>query len=96
MVQQGNFSYLYITDLHIDYVKSSQDIPSEPAVLRTIHAMVELANTTDVDFIMLGGDIIHGTAKKAASLEKLRQYVRLFKEANVPVFVTKGNHDANE
>lgn len=54
MVQQGNFSYLYITDLHIDYVKSSQDIPSEPAVLRTIHAMVELANTTDVDFIMLG------------------------------------------
>lgn len=96
VVQQGNFSYLYITDLHIDYVKSSQDAPSEPAVLRTIHAMVELANTTDVDFIMLGGDIIHGTSKKEVSIEKLRQYVRLFKEANVPVFVTKGNHDANE
>lgn len=96
LVQQGNFSYLYITDLHIDYVKSSDDIPSEPAVLRSIKALIEIANTTDVDCIIFGGDIIHGTSSKAVSIEKFRQYVRYFKEANVPVFVTKGNHDSGD
>lgn len=96
LIQQGNFSYLYITDLHIDYVKSKDDIPSEPAVLRSIKALIEIANTTDVDCIILGGDIIHGTSSKEISIEKFRQYVRYFKEANVPVFVTKGNHDSGD
>ena len=83
------FSFVYATDMHVDYASERE------GVLHQCEAMVEIANRTDVDCVILGGDILHGISSKEASIEYLHDYVELFQKANVPTYVTRGNHDDN-
>ena len=83
------FSFVYATDLHVDFRENHE------VVFPQCEAMVEIANRTDVDCVMLGGDILHGISSKEESLAYLQEYVEIFKKAKVPTYVTRGNHDDN-
>lgn len=48
-------SYIFITDLHLD---TSEDV--QTAAYRQLHAIVDIANNTDVDFVCVGGDLYNG------------------------------------
>ena len=48
-------SYIFITDLHFD---TSEE--TETAAFRQLHAIVDIANNTDVDFVCVGGDLYNG------------------------------------
>ncbi|MBQ8804061.1 MAG: metallophosphoesterase [Tyzzerella sp.] len=83
------FSFLHATDMHVDF-KENRDV-----VMRQYEAMVELSNETNIDCIILGGDIIHGIHSKESSLEDLGSCVKEFSKANVPTYISRGNHDDN-
>ena len=99
------FSFIMLSDTHIDYTHSVKDgeywyngttCPSRITVQREIAAAIELANTSDVDCIILGGDIIHGISSYADSMADLQYYADVFSKSKVPVYVNRGNHDAND
>ena len=104
----GTFSFLVLTDIHIDYVKTVADgeywyttpvggtLPDRPNIEREIAMVIEMANTTDVDCIILGGDLIHGTNPHASSMADLNYLAQVFQKAKVPVIASRGNHDNND
>ena len=104
----GAFSFLVLTDIHIDYVKKVAEgeywyttpvggqLPDRPNIQREIAMVVEMANTTDVDCIILGGDLIHGTGSHANSMADLNYLAQVFQKAKVPVTASRGNHDNND
>lgn len=83
------FSFVYATDLHVDFKENRE------TVLPQCEAMVEISNQTDVDCVILGGDLLHGISSKEESLADLHKYVEIFGKAKVPTYVTRGNHDDN-
>lgn len=83
------FSFLHISDTHTDY----SDVAD--GVYRSLKAMVELANTSDVECIALGGDIIHGCNGKETSIKYVENIKSILSEASVPVLISIGNHDSN-
>lgn len=83
------FSFVYGTDLHVDFQENKETVWPQ------CEAMVEIANRTDVDCVILGGDILHGTSSKEDSIAYLCDYVELFNKAKAPTYVTRGNHDDN-
>ncbi len=105
--EDGSFSAIMLSDTHIDYGfnTASSDISefytssyyTERAMIeRTVAAVIEMANTSDVDCIVLGGDLIHGTSSYASSLADLHFFADMFSKSKVPVYVNKGNHDNND
>ncbi len=104
----GTFSFLSLTDIHIDFVKTVADgeywyttpvggtLPDRYNIQREIAMVVEMANTTDVDCIILGGDLIHGTSSHASSMADLNYLAQVFQKAKVPVIAARGNHDNND
>ncbi|MBO5913126.1 MAG: metallophosphoesterase [Clostridia bacterium] len=104
----GTFSFLSLTDIHIDYVKTVADgeywyttpvggqLPDRYNIQREIAMVIEMANTTDVDCIILGGDLIHGTNGHASAMSDLNYLAQVFQKAKVPVTAARGNHDNND
>lgn len=82
-------SFLHATDMHMDF-QENRDV-----VMRQIEAMVELTKQTDIDFTILGGDVIHGIYSKEASVDDLRTCVNEFSKTQTPTYVSRGNHDDN-
>ncbi|MBQ2977913.1 MAG: metallophosphoesterase [Clostridia bacterium] len=85
----GDLSFLFLTDLHIDY----RDMADH--VIPQCETAVELARGTKVDCIILGGDLLHGTSSYNDSLRYLKHFVQIFNKAEIPVFAVHGNHDDN-
>ena len=83
------FSYLFITDMHIDYRDSAA------GVLRQCETAVSLADEVGADCIVLGGDIVHGCSSHDATIDWFRRYAEIFASAHCPTFVARGNHDEN-
>lgn len=105
------FSFIMLTDTHIDYSlkinktetnhywyvgESGSTYTERYLIEREIAAIIEMANTTDLDCIILGGDIIHGTASYSSSVSDLEYYAEVFKKSHVPVYINRGNHDTND
>lgn len=82
-------AFLYATDMHIDFEEN------RPGVERQMEAMVELAKETEIDCIVLGGDIIHGIYSKESCISELEKFVKQFSKVKVPTYVVRGNHDDN-
>ncbi len=91
---EGGFSYIMLTDMHIDYTGGKQ--PERTVIEREIAAVIELANTAEVDCIILGGDLLHGTKSYSASLKDLEYYADIFSKSKMPVYTVRGNHDCND
>lgn len=101
----GKFSFIMLTDTHIDYTKSVSDSEywytssyyvERYVIQREIATIIELANTSDVDCVILGGDLIHGTSSYANSKADLQYFADMFSKCKVPVYVNRGNHDNND
>lgn len=91
---EDGFSFALLSDTHIDYKGGAQ--PERPVIEREIDTILELAKTAKIDCVILGGDLIHGTADQTSSTVDLKYFANAFKDCPVPVLVTRGNHDAND
>jgi hypothetical protein len=87
-------SYIFITDLHLD---TSEDV--QTAAYRQLHAIVDIANNTDVDFVCVGGDLYNGRDAeengKQIAMNKIESVSEVLEACEKPVFILKGNHDDN-
>ncbi len=109
LTDAGNFTCMMLTDTHIDYVKKLAEgedwYKGQPGeyyterylIEREIEHLIELANTSGVDCVVLGGDLIHGTSSYESSIADLEYFAKVFSEkCKVPVYVNRGNHDTND
>jgi len=95
------FTFLHAADLHLDSpligLERYGDAPADElrgATRRALENLVELAIDESVAFVLLAGDLYDGEWKDYnTGLFFARQMARL-KDADIPVFVVAGNHDA--
>lgn len=96
-----SFRYIHAADLHVDSplrgLSNYEGIPGDVirnAPREAFTTMVDKAIEERVDFIVEAGDVLDGELKDVNTPRFLvRQYSRL-KEAGIPVYRLRGNHDA--
>ena len=96
-----NFKFLHAADLHLDsplkrlarYEGAPVDeLRSAPrAALRNL---VSLAIEEKVDFVLIAGDLYDGDWKDYNTGLFLNQRLKELQSASIPVYLVKGNHDA--
>ncbi|MBS1854930.1 MAG: DNA repair exonuclease [Acidobacteria bacterium] len=95
------FQFIHAADIHLDSplrgLSSFDDAPVDQirtATRRAFENLVDLAIRETVAFVLIAGDLWDGTWPDAGpGLFFIRQAKRL-REAGIPVYVVKGNHDA--
>lgn len=95
------FRFLHTADIHLDSplkgLRRYQGAPVElveHATRRALEKMVQLAIDQQVDFVVIAGDLYDGTwPDHNTGLFFSRQMSRL-RQASIPVFLIRGNHDA--
>jgi DNA repair exonuclease SbcCD nuclease subunit len=95
------FSFLHAADIHLDSPLHKLDFyegaPLEAlrqATRRAFENLVELALTESVSFVLIAGDLYDGDWKDYnTGLYFISQMSKL-REANIPVYIVAGNHDA--
>lgn len=95
------FKFLHAADIHLDSPRAGldrdEDAPAreiQQAPRRALANLVKLALDEEVDFVLIAGDLYDGDWKDfRTGLFFVEQMVRL-KEADIPVFLIAGNHDA--
>lgn len=84
--ESSDFSFIYMTDIHLEYGKGAVD---------GFKMAIDTANKIDADFLLTGGDLISDALgarhSKADSLYKL--YVASIEDMDMPVYNTIGNHE---
>lgn len=84
---------LHSADWHLDSPlqgrTEARTAQLKEAMLRLPHQVVAAAKDNGCDILLLSGDLFDGPA----SPESIRQVKAALKEANMPVFITPGNHD---
>ncbi|MFM7843242.1 MAG: exonuclease SbcCD subunit D [Planctomycetota bacterium] len=95
------FKFLHAADLHLDSpmlrLGQYDDAPAEllrTATRQAVTRLVDVAIAERVAFVLISGDIYDGDWDDVRTgLFMVQQYARL-REAQIPVFVIAGNHDA--
>ena len=95
------FTFLHAADLHLDSplrgLSRHEGAPVDEirgATRRALTAMVDLALSEQVDFVVIAGDLYDGDQKDyATALFFHREMLRL-RDAGIPVVAIRGNHDA--
>jgi exonuclease SbcD len=95
------FRFIHAADIHLDSplkgLEKYDGVPADEirnAGRRALEGLVQLAIARQVAFVLLAGDIYDGDWRDYnTGLYFISQMARL-REANVPVFLVTGNHDA--
>lgn len=95
------FSFIHAADLHLDSplrgLTQHEHAPAElirDAARSALMNLVALALDESVSFVLLAGDIYDGKWKDSATGLFFRRQMMELQKANIPVFLIKGNHDA--
>lgn len=95
------FRFLHAADLHLDSPLVGLELPEDApvdqirgATRKAFDNLVELAIREEVAFVLLAGDIYDGDWKDFSTGLFFNQRMAKLMDANIPVFVVSGNHDA--
>uniref|UniRef100_UPI003D81ACD6 metallophosphoesterase family protein n=1 Tax=Trichloromonas sp. TaxID=3069249 RepID=UPI003D81ACD6 len=95
------FRFLHAADIHLDSpligLELSEDAPVDQirgATRKALDNLVELAIREEVAFVLLAGDIYDGDWKDFNTGLFFNQRMIKLRDANIPVFIVSGNHDA--
>ena len=64
------------------------------ATRRTFEAIIQLALSERVDFMLIAGDLYDGELQDYRTALFLTQQMAILNQANIPVYIVLGNHDA--
>src|SRR5262249_21567667 len=95
------FKFLHAADIHLDSplqgLERYEGAPLEQirqATRRALENLVRLALDEQVAFVLIAGDLYHGDWKDYNTGLFLVKQMNRLREANIPVFLIAGNHDA--
>lgn len=95
------FRFLHAADIHLDSPLIGLELPEDApvdqirgATRKALENLVELAIREEVAFVLLAGDIYDGDWKDFNTGLFFNQRMAKLRDANIPVFVVSGNHDA--
>ena len=90
------FNFVFVTDTHFEYSDPTTHLTNEDVIKRELEAIVEIANTTNVDCVIHGGDLIHGASIGTdIAYNCFSETVQILNNAKKPIFFCFGNHDDN-
>ena len=93
---RSGINIAFITDTHYEFNSASEHIYNGDCADRQFMAITELANSTNIDLIVHGGDLIHGaTVGTDIAFNVFKRTCDILKNANCPVIFVRGNHDDN-
>jgi DNA repair exonuclease SbcCD nuclease subunit len=95
------FKFIHAADVHLDSplhrLDSYEGVPVDEfrqATRRAFENLIELAITEKVSFVLIAGDLYDGDWKDYNTGLYLVSQLKRLKDANIPVFIVAGNHDA--
>ena len=95
------FKFIHAADIHLDSPLRKLDVyegaPAEEArraARRAFENLVDLALSEAVSFVLLAGDLYDGDWKDYNTGLYFVSQMSRFREADIPVFMIAGNHDA--
>ena len=97
----NQFRFLHTADLHLD--SPLRSLASRNAELRdliegatrqALTAIVDLCLDETVDALLIAGDLYDGHQRSPRTIAILASEMRRLRDAGIPVFIIKGNHDA--
>ena len=93
--------FLHAADVHLDSpLTGLPDYPGAPvdeirnATRRAFRNMTDLAIERQLDFVVIAGDLYDGDWKSYDTGLVFRMQMARLDQAGIPVFIVKGNHDA--
>ena len=95
------FRFLHTADLHLDSPLQSLAARDpelraliEGATRQVLSAIVDLCLDESVDALLIAGDLYDGQQRNPRTVAVLASEMRRLQAAGIPVFIIKGNHDA--
>ncbi len=95
------FKFIHAADIHLDSpLKGLEQYEGAPvedirgATRRALEKLVELAIEREVDFVLIAGDLYDGDWKDHNTGLFFVRQMSYLREANIPVIMINGNHDA--
>ena len=89
--EAGRIGYIWISDLHVNSLYPTRN----QALKRQMMACADIANRTNIQFILIGGDIIDRETSHDTIFEIFNEAFAGVKDSRRPVAVILGNHDDN-
>lgn len=87
----GNVGYIWISDLHVNSLYPSRT----DALVRQMMACADLATRTNIQFIVVGGDVLDREISYNTIYDLINTIFAGVKLSNRPVIFLLGNHDDN-
>lgn len=92
--EPGRLGYLWISDLHITtdqrYMAYNRFV-----IKRILSAVSEIANSADLDFVCIGGDVFEAELSTDNVYNLISECMEPLKDCKVPIIWLFGNHDNN-
>ena len=95
------FRFLHMADLHLDAPLKSLALKDEDlsdlvgnATRRTLEQIVDLCLEENVDALLIAGDLYDGDMRSMKTAAFLVRQMERLSEADIAVFMIRGNHDA--
>lgn len=93
LTQLSEFSFVHIADVHLGYEQynlSERRDDFDRAFMEAVDKIMALKP----NFVIIAGDLFHHARPLNITLERAIRNFRRLKEANIPVLVVDGSHDA--
>ncbi|WHT49432.1 DNA repair exonuclease [Sporosarcina thermotolerans] len=92
--------FIHAADLHLDSpFKGMTGLPPKrlnelrESTFTAFNRLIDHALQTHPDFILIVGDLYDGEDRSLRAQQKFREGMERLNEAEIPVFITYGNHD---
>lgn len=93
---EDDIAIIFATDLH-QAMSTAIRANDEPLRYSKLHIknIAELTKMTDIDCIILGGDVADGSSTKSLQLQSFDDIIKNLEQSDCPYIIAKGNHDDN-
>ncbi|RMG25883.1 MAG: exonuclease SbcCD subunit D [Methanobacteriota archaeon] len=86
--------FVHTSDWHIGYAQYNLEERFSDFFRAAYYFAKEVVNQVKPDFILHSGDIFHHAKPSPGAIRQATAILKIFKNAGIPVFLIRGNHDA--
>ncbi len=90
----GELRFVHMADLHLGYRQYNLTERLKDFGKAALHA-TEKALEYEPDFVLVAGDIFHDSRPYPGAIRQALQIFTKFRDAGIPVYAIRGNHDAS-